>query len=103
MKTMVITGGGRGLGRVTAEKLTRAGHHVVLVARTRSAADTASSEIRASCPTANVEPRAVDLASMDSIRAFGPVLAADLDRIDVLFNIAGVMQTSPTTNHHRRL
>ncbi len=96
MKTMVITGGGRGLGRMSAEKLARAGHQVVLVARTRTAADTASSEIRAGYPTANVEPRAVDLTSMDSIRAFAPALADDLGQIDVLFNIAGVMQTSPT-------
>jgi NAD(P)-dependent dehydrogenase (short-subunit alcohol dehydrogenase family) len=84
MKTMVITGGGRGLERVTAEKLARAGHHVVLVARNRAAADTASSEIRAGCPTANVEPRAVDLASMDSIRTFARALADDLGRLDVL-------------------
>ncbi|HUY22591.1 MAG TPA: SDR family NAD(P)-dependent oxidoreductase [Acidimicrobiales bacterium] len=96
MKTMVITGGGRGLGRITAEKLARAGHQVVLVARIRSAADTAAREIRAGWPTAIVDPRAVDSSSMDSIRAFAPALADDLGRIDVLFNIAGVMQTSPT-------
>ena len=42
MKTLVVTGGGRGLGRVTAGKLARAGHHVVLVARTQAAAEAAA-------------------------------------------------------------
>ena len=95
MKTIVITGGGRGLGRVTAEKLARAGHHVVLVARTQAAADEAARQIRTAHPAANLDPRAVDLSSMESIREFAPALAADLDRLDVLCNIAGVMQTSP--------
>jgi retinol dehydrogenase-12 len=68
MKTLVVTGGGRGLGRVTAEKLAHAGHRVVLVARIQAAAEAAAAEIRARNPVANVEPRAVDLASLAPIR-----------------------------------
>ena len=93
---MVLTGGGRGLGRVTAEKLAARGHRVVLVARTPDRAAAAAAEIRTNVAGAVVEPRAVDLASMDAVRQFAADLRADLDRIDVLFHIAGVMQTSPT-------
>jgi len=42
MTTILITGGGRGLGRVTAEKLAAAGHRVLLTARTLAAAETAT-------------------------------------------------------------
>ena len=96
MKTLVVTGGGRGLGRVTAGKLARAGHHVVLVARTHAAAEGAAAQIRTNNPAANVESWAADLASPASIRTFAAALADDVGRIDVLFNIAGVLQTSPS-------
>ena len=96
MKTPVVTGGGRGLGRVTAGKFARAGHRVVLIARTQAAAEVAAAEIRAGNAVASVEPRAVDLASLASVRAFAPVIVDDLGRIEVLFNIAGVLQTSPS-------
>jgi NAD(P)-dependent dehydrogenase (short-subunit alcohol dehydrogenase family) len=96
MKTLVITGGGRGLGRVTAGKLARAGHHVVLVARTHAAAEAAAAQIRTNNPAANVESWVADLASLASIRTFAAAIAEGVDSIDVLFNIAGVLQTSPS-------
>ena len=96
MKTLLVTGGGRGLGRVTAGKLAHAGHHVVLIARTPAAAGAAAAEIRTRNPGASVEPRAVDLASLASIRAFAAAVLDDVRRIDVLLNIAGVLQTSPS-------
>lgn len=94
MKTLVVTGGGRGLGRVTAGKLARAGHHVVLVARTHAAAEGAAAQIRTNNPATDVESRVADLASLASIRTFAAAIAAGVDGIDVLFNIAGVLQTS---------
>jgi NAD(P)-dependent dehydrogenase (short-subunit alcohol dehydrogenase family) len=96
MKTLVVTGGGPGLGRVTAGKLAHAGHRVVLVARTQAAAEAAAAEIRARNPDASVDPRAADLASLASIRAFAAALVDDAGGIDVLFNIASVLQTSPS-------
>jgi NAD(P)-dependent dehydrogenase (short-subunit alcohol dehydrogenase family) len=93
MKTLVATGGGRGPGRVAAGKLARAGHHVVLVARTQAAADAAAAQIRTHYPVAGVEPSSADLAS---IRTLAAALVDDVGRIDVVFNIAGVLQASPS-------
>jgi retinol dehydrogenase-12 len=96
MKTVLVTGGGRGLGRLTAEKLALAGHRVFLVARTPEAAAVAAGEIRRDHPGALVEPRSVDLSSFAQIRAFA---ACELERrepLDVLFHVAGVMQQSAT-------
>jgi len=50
MKTVLLIGWGRGLGRVTAEKLAVAGHRVVLVARTSAAAETAAHQIQQVAP-----------------------------------------------------
>jgi NAD(P)-dependent dehydrogenase (short-subunit alcohol dehydrogenase family) len=96
MATILITGGGRGLGRATAEQLAASGHRVLLTARTPAAAEAAATEIRRRHPAAVVEPRAVDLSSLAAVRAFASA-QLDLDApIDVLFHVAGVMQQSPT-------
>ena len=96
MKTALVTGGGRGLGRVTAEKLALAGHRVILVARTPEAAEAAAGEIRRNHPGAFVEPRSVDLSSLSEVRAFASLDAERGEVIDVLFHVAGVMQQSAT-------
>jgi retinol dehydrogenase-12 len=96
MATILITGGGRGLGRATAERLAAAGHRVLLTARTSSAAETAASEIQQRHPDALVEARAVDLASLSAVRAFAQAQLDIAVPIDVLFNVAGVMQQNPT-------
>ena len=96
---MLVTGGGRGLGRVTAEKLAVLGNRVILVARTPEAAATARDEIFHHHPQAQVEARWVDLSSLGRVRDFA---ISEVERghpIDVLFHIAGVMQTSK----HRRV
>jgi NAD(P)-dependent dehydrogenase (short-subunit alcohol dehydrogenase family) len=72
------------------------GHRVTLVARNRASAELAVEEILHSHPNAPVEARAVDLASLEEVRAFATAEAERDEPIDVLFHIAGVMQTSRT-------
>jgi len=96
MKTVLITGGGRGLGRVTAEKLAVAGCRVILVARTTAASTAAAEQIRRANTDAVVEARWVDLSSLAQIRAFAAAVISQDGPLDVLFHVAGVMQTSRT-------
>lgn len=93
---MLITGGGRGLGRVTADKLAAAGCRVILVARTATASQAAAEQIRRVHRQAVVEARWVDLSSLAQVRAFAQTVAGQDGPIDVLFHVAGVMQTSRT-------
>ncbi len=94
MKSVLITGGGRGLGRVTAEKLAVLGHRVILVARTPVAADNARDGIYRRHPRVQVEARSVDLSSLSRVREFAISEAERGEPVDVLFHVAGVMQTS---------
>jgi NAD(P)-dependent dehydrogenase (short-subunit alcohol dehydrogenase family) len=81
-RTAVVTGANSGLGRVTARELARAGAQVVLACRAVGKADPTTGEIEE-----------LDLASLDSIRAFAERFRERDDGLDLLVNNAGVMAT----------
>ena len=92
--TAVVTGTG-GLGYEDALALARAGADVIIAGRDARKGAEAVARIRGSVPDAKVRFEVLDLASLDSVSAFGARLAADRDRLDLLINNAGVM-TPPT-------
>jgi len=95
-KTILLTGGNRGLGRATAEVLARGGHRVLLTARDAAQGASARESILAAVPGAAVEVLGLDLGSLDSIRRLAESLRDQ--PLDVLLHNAGVMQQS----HARR-
>ncbi|WP_392424768.1 oxidoreductase [Barrientosiimonas humi] len=79
----VVTGGNSGLGQVAATHLAARGATVTLAVR-----DVSRGERAASAITGDVRVRQLDLASLDSVRAF----ASDWSEpIDILLNNAGIM------------
>ncbi|MFO0601394.1 MAG: SDR family NAD(P)-dependent oxidoreductase [Myxococcaceae bacterium] len=93
-RSILVTGGGRGLARGLCEALARDGHRVLLTARDAAAGERACAEIKAKVGTAQIESRRLDLASFAAIRDFAAGLAPD-QRFDVVMHVAGVMQQSP--------
>jgi NAD(P)-dependent dehydrogenase (short-subunit alcohol dehydrogenase family) len=81
---VVVTGGGRGIGRATAELFAARGATVCIGDLDRAVADETAAEIGARAYT-------VDVTSAESWRRFVDAVLADCDRIDVLVNNAGVM------------
>lgn len=92
-KTCVITGASSGLGRESARALAAAGAHVVLAARNADALGSTCDWVRTEVPGAQVSSVVVDLASLASVRAAAPQIAAVAPVVDVLMNNAGVMFT----------
>jgi NAD(P)-dependent dehydrogenase (short-subunit alcohol dehydrogenase family) len=86
-RTAVVTGANSGLGLVTARELARKGARVIMACRNTAKGEDAAAEIRSEVPTAAVEVAALDLGSLESVRAF----AAGIDAPDLLINNAGVM------------
>jgi NAD(P)-dependent dehydrogenase (short-subunit alcohol dehydrogenase family) len=86
-RVAVVTGGTSGLGLETAVALAGHGARVVLTARSAERGRAALATIRSRVPDASVSVGPLDLASLDSVRAF----AGALDRVDLLVNNAGVM------------
>ncbi|MCH2172009.1 SDR family oxidoreductase [Myxococcota bacterium] len=90
-KTVIITGANSGIGKQTALELARSGARIVLAGRESPKSQAAHEELLAAAPGAQLELRALDLSSFESIRNFTGGIARDIDRIDVLLNNAGTM------------
>ncbi|WP_058041204.1 oxidoreductase [Streptomyces roseifaciens] len=90
-RVFVVTGANSGLGLATTRALARRGGHVILAVRDEEKGRRAVAGITAEQPGAGLEVRHLDLADLDSVRAFAEKLHADHSRLDVLINNAGVM------------
>ncbi|MFG3343305.1 oxidoreductase [Glycomyces sp. NPDC048151] len=90
-RTVVVTGANSGLGIETARALAGRGARVIMTSRSEEKGRKAVEDIRADHPRANLEVRTLDLEDLDSVAAFADRLTADLGRLDVLVNNAGVM------------
>ncbi len=89
-KVAVVTGTG-GLGYEDALALARAGADVILAGRNEAKGADALRQIKTAVPSARVSFEQLDLASLNSVRAFCARMAAQRDKVDILINNAGVM------------
>jgi retinol dehydrogenase-12 len=90
-KTVVLTGASSGIGKQVTLELAKQGAHVVMACRSLEKGEAARAELEAATGGAGrLEVRELDLSSFDSIRAFAEKANADLARIDVLVNNAGI-------------
>ncbi|MEE8557917.1 MAG: oxidoreductase [Myxococcota bacterium] len=90
-KTIIVTGGNSGIGFEAALQLAGKGAGVILACRNLDKASTALESIRSSFPSSSVEPFELDLAKLDSVRAFAKRFLDSGRSLDVLCNNAGVM------------
>lgn len=90
-KVAVVTGANSGLGFNTALQLARHGAQVVLACRGVEKAQQATADICAQVPGAKLEYLPLDLADLDSVRAFAELFKSHHKRLDILCNNAGVM------------
>jgi NAD(P)-dependent dehydrogenase (short-subunit alcohol dehydrogenase family) len=91
-RVFVVTGANSGLGFETARVLGARGATVIMAVRDMAKGEAAVESIRAEHPDARLDLRELDLADLDSVRAF----ATGIERVDVLVNNAGVMMPPHT-------
>lgn len=96
-KIAVVTGANAGLGREISRALAGLGVHVVLACRNEVSARAAVDGITATTPGASLQVLRLDLASLESVRAFADEVVTEYNSIDLLINNAGVMAGKPST------
>jgi uncharacterized oxidoreductase len=84
--TILITGGGSGIGRGLAEQLHKAGNQVIVAGRRQTALD----QVTAANP--GMKSLQLDIQSPAGIRSFAARVAADFPSLNGLINNAGIMR-----------
>src|ERR671916_1172731 len=94
-KVALVTGGTSGIGKATAMALAAMGADVVVVGRDRERGEGAAAEIRARTG-GKVDLALADLSSQAEVRALAEEFERRYDRLDVLVNNAGLVQSTRT-------
>lgn len=89
--TVIVTGANSGLGYAATEAFVSHGVDVVLACRSTKRGQAAADRLRENSPDGSMTVLELDLADLDSIRAFVTAFEAAHDRLDVLCNNAGMM------------
>ncbi|XP_022096265.1 retinol dehydrogenase 12-like [Acanthaster planci] len=89
-KTVIITGGNSGIGKVTAQDLALRGARVILACRNLKKSQDAAEEIKERTGNSEVVVRRLDLGNLQSVREFSSDIVATETRLDILINNAGV-------------
>ena len=84
--TILITGGGGGIGRALAEALHAKGNTIIVTGRRRAVLD----ETIVANP--GMRSFVLDIEDRDAVAAFGKTIVADHPNLNVLVNNAGIMQ-----------
>ena len=90
VKTILITGATDGIGKHLAKKLASEGHQVILHGRNPQKLELATQEVRAVSLRGKVSSYLADFSKLDDVYRFVEEIKRDFQRIDVLFNNAGL-------------
>jgi 3-oxoacyl-[acyl-carrier protein] reductase len=94
-RVAIVTGAAQGMGRAVAERLAAAGAATVVVDRQREKIEALAAKLRGR--GAEARASALDVADEGQVRAFVAAVLAELGRVDVLVNCAGII--FPTRFH----
>jgi NAD(P)-dependent dehydrogenase (short-subunit alcohol dehydrogenase family) len=104
-RTALVTGAGGLLGRQHVAALIEAGARVVVTDIGLAQADAAIGAVRKDAPSADLVPAALDVTSLESVRAVGDDLAGRGISVDILVNNAAIdpkVTSAPGVMHSSR-
>lgn len=92
-KTILITGSTDGIGKLTAIKLAKDGHHVYIHGRNSEKLNLVIKEIKELSNNDFVDGFMADLSDLEGVKALAAAISEELPKLDVLINNAGVYKS----------
>lgn len=89
-KTVIITGGNRGIGKSLVEQMSARGAKVIVACRDLTAGRRVAHNIQRKNPTAPIRVLKLDLASFKSVESFAATVLETEEKVDILVNNAGL-------------
>lgn len=90
-KIIIVTGGNSGIGYESVKAFSGKGARVIMASRLLEKAEAAKGKLLTKNPQADINIMELDLADLNSIRAFAERFKKMHSRLDVLLNNAGIM------------
>lgn len=90
MANIVVTGSTRGIGLGLVKEFRKRGHSVVVSSRGQAAVDGAVAEVGAAPGSGQVVGKACDVSERDQVQALWDAAVAELGRVDIWINNAGL-------------
>lgn len=98
IKTIVITGGTDGIGKLAALKLADAGHEVYIHGRDQKKINATITELKKQVNNTKIYGVLADFSDLSSVEKMAEQLKNELPKIDVLINNAGVFKSAHSKN-----
>jgi NAD(P)-dependent dehydrogenase (short-subunit alcohol dehydrogenase family) len=95
-KTVLVTGGSRGIGRAITEAFVKAGANVVICSRDLESCQALAEELR---PFGTCTPLACNIAKDEDRKRFAAELRRHVDSLDVMINNAGALWAAPLAEY----
>ena len=102
-KTVIITGGSRGIGFATAAAFLREGARVVITASRPETAEKAVQELKEQFPKNVIMGISPDLSKLEEVKERFAAIRQELGSIDVLINNAGISESTPLASYTEEL
>lgn len=93
VRVAIITGAGTGMGFEEAKAVAAKGYYTVMACHHPAEAEEKRQEIIRETGNGNVEIIGIELADLSDVRRFADEIKARFDRVDLLMNNAGTIQT----------
>jgi len=90
---VVVTGANAGIGKLSSLRFAKLGARVVMCCRDAGRGQEALNFVKEKSKSSTVELMSLDLSSLVSVQKFCKEFLSKFDRLDVLLNNAGVMET----------
>lgn len=97
MKTILITGSTDGIGQLTAKKLAKENHRLILHGRNSEKLKKSIAEIQAETNNDKIAGFVADFSDLDEVRFLAEEVCSVYPEIDVLINNAGIFKSPVTT------